>query len=48
MISPKFFKLKEKHTFHLVDPSQLPFMISITIANFLIAGVGYMHKINTG
>lgn len=47
MLNTKFFKLKEKHIFHLVDPSQLPFMISIAIVNFLIAAVAYLHKVDS-
>jgi len=43
-MTPKFLKNKEKHTFHLVKPSQLPLIISIGILAFLLSIVAYFHK----
>ena len=43
-MTQKFLKNKEKHTFHLVKPSQLPLIISIGILAFLLSIVAYFHN----
>jgi heme/copper-type cytochrome/quinol oxidase subunit 3 len=43
-ISNKIFEPKEKHPFHLVDPSQLPFITAFSIMLFVLNGVFYLHS----
>jgi hypothetical protein len=43
-IITKIFEPKEKHPFHLVDPSQLPFITAFAIMLFVLNGVFYLHS----
>jgi hypothetical protein len=43
LLPAKFFELKEKHRFHLVDPSQLPFLTSLSATFLFLSITFYLH-----
>jgi hypothetical protein len=40
----KFFQLKEKHHFHLVDQSQLPLLTAFAVMLLVLNIVFYLHS----
>lgn len=40
----KFFQVKEKHHFHLVDQSQLPFITAFAVLLLALNIVFYLHS----